>query len=97
MLLITNLLIYANTKDKYLVLLGSFIGIVIHFILQFTVKQFDAVWIQAIVSLFCTKIGFDMIKGNYDIFSRLILVLLPTCFMTYYKVFFFLKKKLFLP
>ncbi|KAI9272362.1 hypothetical protein EDC94DRAFT_580807 [Helicostylum pulchrum] len=89
MILIANLILYANPEDKYLVFLGSAIGVIVHLILRAIIKQSDSIWIQLIVSLFCTKIGFDMMKGNHDILSRFILVLLPIFFMIYNKLDFF--------
>lgn len=86
MILIANLVLYANPEDKYLVFLGSAIGVIVHLILHATIKQSDSIWIQLVVSLFCTKIGFDMMKGNHDLLSRFILVLLPIFFMIYNKV-----------
>ncbi|KAI8090754.1 hypothetical protein BDF21DRAFT_412010 [Thamnidium elegans] len=89
MILIANLVLYANTEDKYLVFLGSIIGFIVHLILHATIKQSDSIWIQLIVSLFCTKIGFDMMKGNHDLLSRFILVLLPIFLVIYNKLDFF--------
>ncbi|KAI7870688.1 uncharacterized protein EV154DRAFT_529939 [Mucor mucedo] len=79
----TSLMVYSS-RDKRLILsgvgLGFFINVMLH-LLNLQVNTTFQLFNSLFIAVLSTSIGWNILKKKHDVTARLLLLLLPTCFM----------------